>query len=715
MQTVTHTTVPTDDDVRADVHPDAPPPASRPQPRRAAGRAPESDDAHRGRPVAATVVGVLAWTLALVAGALLLAGEPPQGPDALFAVVDVMVAAVYGTVAAVVLARRAVLVAWLVALAAVGGGLAAVGAGWHGYTVGRPGLVTPDALGALFTWAWVPGTLALFLVVPWLVRESAPSRWSRAGLALGIATTVALAGQRLLLPETDSRWTIVAAVVVGLLAAGAVAWRHRYGTPAERPGLGLLAIGTAVMALSFVPLVVVPYTSASIVVAVPALHLACQAVYPAAILVTVLRNRLWGIDLAVSRAVVAGLLALGLALVYAGLVWATTSMLGSSTAAQVVGAVGVVLVVQPARQRLHSHVRRLVYGDADSPGRAALRVGSRLTDAADDELLAALAAGVGESLRLGRVSVAPSDGPHTAGVWSAYGMGEDDTGERITVTSGELVVGTIDVAPRPGERLDVRTRTALSQLLPLVAVGLGLVQATREVSRARDAATRARLAERRVIRRELHDGIGPWLSGLRLGLQGARNVVADDPAAADEVLAALQSEVAQRIDDVRALSRSLLPPVLDEQGLAAALDDLVARQAADGFTVRTTELLATGPTALRGLDPRVAAAAYAVASEAVTNAARHAGTAGCTLGVSIEGEQVVVTCTDDGRGRDPHAPDGVGTRSMRERTHELGGTFSTASAADGRGTTVIARLPMTPPREPVDARSTQATTSGERA
>ena len=181
-------------------------------------------------------------------------------------------------------------------------------------------------------------------------------------------------------------------------------------------------------------------------------------------------------------------------------------------------------------------------------------------------------------------------------------------------------VGTIAVTPRPGERLDRRTLESLEHLQPVLAVGLGLVRATQDVVRARDAATHARLAERRVIRRELHDGIGPWLSGLRLGLQGARNLPRADPDAADAVLSALQDEVAQRVQDVRLLSRSLLPPVLEERGLAAALDELVARHAEAGFTVSLGGLPSLAPETLRGLDPRVAAAAYAVASEAVLNA-----------------------------------------------------------------------------------------------
>jgi signal transduction histidine kinase len=348
-------------------------------------------------------------------------------------------------------------------------------------------------------------------------------------------------------------------------------------------------------------------------------------------------------------------------------------------------------------------VHRLVYGEASSPGRAALRIGASLTGGEDVELLDRLAAAVGEALRLESVILTqPGDG--TAGRWGTPSsvpvervvrQGEDGTGEPV---------GVLTVTPRPGERLDRRTLDALDQLRPVLAVGLGLVRATGEVVRARDAATGARLAERRLIRRELHDGIGPWLSGLRLGLQGARNVLATDPGAADAVLAALQEEVAQRVQDVRLLSRSLLPPVLEEHGLVAALAELVDRHQRMGFAVEVRGLVTDDPEALRDLDPRVAAAAYAVVSESVLNAARHSGADRCVVEVAlVEPDGVapalVVSCLDQGSGRAPDVADGVGTRSMRERTEELGGGIAIGPSPHG-GTLVRAQLPLAPAAVP---------------
>lgn len=658
-----------------------------------------TDTPHRypGRPRLALAVAVGAFLPAISGGVLQAASRIPLTPDVLFLVVDVMVGLVYGTVAAVILSRRGHPVAWLVALAAVGAGVAALGGGWASFAMSHPAAPDP-ALGiSLFGSAWVPGTLSLFLVVPWLVRDHplTPKAWC--GVAGGALIALTFTTQRWFFPLADNTGLIVAVVVFGLGTAAAVLWRRQHGPPSERAGLGLLALGTAVMALSFLPLILIPYTAESVILLVPISHLACQAVFPGALLVTMLRNRLWGIDLAVSRAVIAGLLTLGLVAVYASLAWLATVLVGSSVVAQAVAAIGVVLAVQPIRRWLEQRVRRLVWGEAASPGRAALSIGASLSAVAGgEELLDRLAAAVGEALRLESVRLTVPGPTESTGVW---GTPTSAPIERSVLRADGSALGWLALTARPGERLDRRSLDALEHLQPVLAVGLDLV-------RARDAATRARLAERRVIRRELHDGIGPWLSGLRLGLQGARNTLPTDPTTADAVLAALQDEVTQRVQDVRLLSRSLLPPVLEERGLEAALTELAARHAESGFAMRVSQSgqLASEPRLLNELDARVSAAAYAVISESVLNAARYSGVREAAIELSLRddhGLRLVIACHDDGAGRPPQAADGVGTRSMRERTEELGGSLAIESGRGGTGTTVRAELPLTPAGVPL--------------
>lgn len=644
-----------------------------------------------GLPVVAGAVALVAWLLAGTATVLhVAAGGGMVAGDLLFTAVDVAVAAVYGTVGAVVLSRRRHPVGWLVAFTGVAGGVSAVGGAWGAFAATRPELPALDWLVATFSWIWVPGTVALFTVVPWLARDRVLGPWARAGVTLGIVAALLLTGTRVLAPMSDPRWAIALVVVAGLTTSGGTWWRYRRGPASERRGLGVLAVAAGIMALSFVPLVLAD-PGPGLVLAIPVSHLVCQALFPAALLVTVLRNRLWGLDLAVSRATVAALLALTLAGAYAAVAAGVSALAGTSSAgAQVAAAVGVVLLLQPARGWLQNRVRHLVYGDGDDPGRTALRLGRTLTAPGDaGELLDGLVASVGESLRLESVRLATVDADPLTAAWGA------PTSEplHVPVEHAGRSVGDLAVTAPPGERLDARTRAALDQVRPVVAAGLALAAGARDLERARDAATSARLRERRLIRRELHDGLGPWLSGVRLGLQGAVNLLdAGTPAgaaAAREALRALGDEAERRVEDVRDLARSLLPPVLDEHGLGRALDDLAERLGRDGFAV-----VRTGDDP-GDLDPVVAAAAYAVLGEAARNAQRHSGAAGCRLAVRRTADALEVVCEDDGRGLPVDGGTvGVGTRSMRERADELGGALEVTPLSPG--TRVRAVLPLVP-------------------
>src|SRR5690349_6291574 len=173
-----------------------------------------------GMPRAATAIAVAAWGCAVLAVVLTLAARPPVDEGLWFLAVDVTVACVYGTVAAVILARRRHPVPWLLALAAVGGGLAALGFGWRALGEARPTLPAAEAVGQLQGIAWVPGTLALFLVVPWLVRNSPLGRavW---GVVVGGILVVAFVAAQLAgleAPFVPLLWTVIA---FGLVTAGA--------------------------------------------------------------------------------------------------------------------------------------------------------------------------------------------------------------------------------------------------------------------------------------------------------------------------------------------------------------------------------------------------------------------------------------------------------------------------------------------------------------
>ena len=183
--------------------------------------------------------------------------------------------------------------------------------------------------------------------------------------------------------------------------------------------------------------------------------------------------------------------------------------------------------------------------------------------------------------------------------------------------------------------------------------------------------------ERRRLRRDLHDGLGPLLTGLRLNLDAVQAQFDSNPERAREHLATARQASAEVISDLRGLVYGLRPPALDELGLAGSLRLHLASLVKDSpltVTIEADESL-TLPAA-------VEVAVYRSASEAVTNVVRHSSARRCLVAIAFNGGDVVLTVADDGRVSDTwHA--GVGLTSMRERAVGLGGTFIASSGPDG--------------------------------
>jgi signal transduction histidine kinase len=637
----------------------------------------------KGLPRVAIVIAVVAWGIALLSIILAVAARPKADVGFWFFAVDAMVAVVYGTTAATTLSRRRHPVPWILAVTAIGGGLAALGYAWMVFQDLQPRYPEFPALVQFQNTAWVPGTLALFLVIPWLIRDH-PLRWEWLGVVARGGLIAFAEWERYALAGRLDLQLFCATVVLGVITALSVELRRRFGPSDERNGLGWLALGTLVMALSFIPLVLMFFLPDAfwIINFTPALHVVAQALFPAAILVAVLRGRMWGLDLAISRAILVGLMTAVLVSCYLLVSVITSVLLPGRGFAPLLAAAAVAVGVQPALLRARRHVRRLVYGDAAvDPTRLVLGLGSKLGVAGDlDELFADLARDLGTGLRLESVTV------------RADGLGDIGWGSPTSTPSvvpllhrGETV-GAVEVTAPAGESLGPSGERLIADFGAVAAAALAVRAQAHEVEQARQRLTRARLEERRVIRREIHDELGPSLAGLRLGLQGARNLLGRDDDAVARILEELQADLDQRVTQVRTLSHNLLPPVLDELGLGAALEELCSRHAESGLPV---DLDATVPATL---PTSVAAAAYAIASEALTNAARHSGTARCWLRADSANGLLTLTIQDAGRGVAADAVAGVGSQSMRERAEELGGAL-TVSARPGGGTSVQAQLP----------------------
>ncbi len=250
--------------------------------------------------------------------------------------------------------------------------------------------------------------------------------------------------------------------------------------------------------------------------------------------------------------------------------------------------------------------------------------------------------------------------------------------------AGELVVGL-----RPGDlSFSSGDEQVLRLTVPLLAQTLRARALAEDLIESRGQTIAAVEEERRRLRRELHDGLGPRLSGVAFTSDAARNLIRTDPAAAEELVGQLRADTVTAIEEIRRMVYAMRPPALDELGLVPAL-----RQQAVGLRNRDGEPVKVdvrAPEEFPDLPAAVEVAAYRIVTEALTNVARHSTSASASVRIDPAADGLHLEVTDRGRSGAWRA--GVGLASMRERATELGGTLEAGPGpAGGR---VAALLPL---------------------
>jgi signal transduction histidine kinase len=283
-------------------------------------------------------------------------------------------------------------------------------------------------------------------------------------------------------------------------------------------------------------------------------------------------------------------------------------------------------------------------------------------------------------------------------VVASWGSPVDYPPLRLPLAYGHETIGEFILAPRArGEDFTPADRRLLEDLARQTEVAAYAVRLTDDLQRARERLVSAREEERRRLRRDLHDGLGPQLSGQALTIDAIRSLLKRDPAAAEELLVDLKAQTRGAAADIRRLVYALRPPALDSLGLVGALHKSAAQCERDGSLRVDVE----APEAIPPLPAAVEVACYRIAEEALTNVVRHAEAQRCALSLAIDEGTLRLEVRDDGRGLpDSRAGEtgraGVGLTTMRERAAELGGRLVVEALPEG-GTRVRAELPL--PRE----------------
>jgi signal transduction histidine kinase len=374
------------------------------------------------------------------------------------------------------------------------------------------------------------------------------------------------------------------------------------------------------------------------------------------------------------------------------------SALGEVAAKKVgVAAVAVVaLLVAAARDKVQRAVDHALFGDRRDPYAVVDRLGQSVDAARGPiEALEQMATELRAALRLPSVAIVP------------------DAASLPRIAAGSPVAGSVDVPinvhgeqigvlrvgrRHQGERLRPEEQSVLLDTARRAGALLQAATLVADLRLSRERIVVAREEERRRLRHDLHDGVGPQLAGLALQLDNlARRLGADDDNAARVQL--LRDRLRDTVVEVRRVVDNLRPPALDDVGLVEAVRQQVSAYAvvsASSNAAATTALVDVIAAPLPALPAAVEVAAYRIITESVANAVRHGRPDHCDVSIGTHGADLILTVADDGSGIAPDATPGVGLASMRDRAAEVGGTLDVQSGP--AGTTITARLPLGPDR-----------------
>ncbi len=568
------------------------------------------------------------------------------------------------------------------ALAVVGGPVRA--AGWLGAAIAVP-VVFPDGRLPGSRWRWLAWTalaaVAASFVGTALATDVENTELRAAGWHNPIALPGALAG------FGDAVSTVSLPLMIATIAGGVAALtsRWRTGTTPIRRQLLTFAAGAAL------PVIVVP--TAFGFGADPWVFAVAVVPVPIAVAVAILTGGMFDMATVANRSLVWVTLSAAIVGIYVLVVAGTGALLGDTGAHWLpwLGAGVVAVSFAPLRHTLHEAANRITYGAWRQPYDVLAGLGPRISYAMDaSSVLSTVVTELHATLGLEGVALRDPDGRIVAGA-----PGAAPTLVPLTVygrRAGDLLYTEPATALRPADR------RVLDDLATQLAVLMHARALTDDLRHARERLVLAREEERRRLRRDLHDGLGPALAGLMLKVDNARALIPEDPTAATRDLLVLRDDIRHTVEDVRRLVEGLRPPAIDELGLAAAVAVAVNRLAsASGTAVE----IAVDPL-LPAVPAAVEVAVYRIACEAVTNAIKHAAASRCHVAITIAGRSLVLRVADDGRGIDTPAAlfepvdarpgGGNGLATMRERAEELGGALDIAGT--DAGTTVTAILPL---------------------
>lgn len=535
-------------------------------------------------------------------------------------------------------------------------------------------------------WLWAPPVLALASVVLQLVPDGRPAgpRWRPLLVAswafITLFTVVVALGLAEVLPGAASVAVAFAgaALVVGSLASLVV--RYRRTTGYERRQLTWIVAGGVVTVAAVLGDALLPASIGGLVEA------AAGVVLPLTLGIAVLRHDLYQMDPVLRRSLTYLLLAGALTAVTLLVGTVVVALVGRDrpTYALVLTVVAVVLAAGPLERLARAAIGRMLYGGRGDPYLVVAGLAQAIAAASGpEETMAAVADAA-------RRAVGSPYAVLTVGEARSVSAGTPaETTLRLPVAFHGEEQGVLAVAPRsPAEPFDGLDRRVLDDVVHQAGPAVAAALRTLDLERAREELVVAREEERRRLREDLHDGVGPVLAGLAFTVDAAATQVAPHQTRLAAQLDSVRDQARRAIGNVRRVTRGLRPESLDELGLLGALEEIATRHPSADIRLELD-----GEMPWPALAAATEVAVLHVVEEAVANAVRHGAAESVHIELCAEGGVLTARVTDDGSGL-PEAPRvGIGLESMRRRTEELGGRFTIGRTGEA-GTRVHMEVPL---------------------
>ena len=411
-------------------------------------------------------------------------------------------------------------------------------------------------------------------------------------------------------------------------------------------------------------------------------------ILPIFLTIAITKSRLWNIDIVINRTLVYGALTFTTITIYILIVGALGNLLNIGNRSLIAFfATGLVAVLfQPLRVRLQNGVNRLMYGERDNPVAVLSKLGETLENTGSPEdALSGITKTVATTLKLPYVAIELGENKE---ITAAYGIPKNHL-IRLPMQYQNTTSGYLVVAQRsPNETFQPLEMQLLENIARQAGAAAHAAKLTADLLASRQQLVSTREEERRRIRRDLHDGLGPQLASQALTLTAARRLLSQDPVSADQLIQEAIKHAQTSTEDLRRLVYDLRPPALDDLGLLDAMKIRVQHFQTEKLTI-DLDLPDSLP---QQLPAAVEVAVYMIFQEALTNVVRHSGANNCLVSLKVNGK-LELNITDTGSGINRQAQTGVGLNSMRQRAEELGGLFQVRSSPE-KGTQLAITLPL---------------------